>query len=42
MAMFRTNSGVSAQLAGNYASNNVPNSYATELKVGYAARFILW
>jgi hypothetical protein len=22
----------------NYASNNVPNSYATELKVGYAAR----
>jgi hypothetical protein len=40
MAMFRTNSGVfaSAQLAGNYASNNVPNSYATELKVGYAAR----
>lgn len=40
MAMFRTNSGVfaSAQLAGNYASNDVPNSYATELKVGYAAR----
>jgi hypothetical protein len=40
MAMFRTNSGIfaSAQLAGNYASNNVPNSYATELKVGYAAR----
>jgi hypothetical protein len=39
MAMFRTNSGVLLQqLAGNYASNNVPNSYATELKVGYAAR----
>jgi hypothetical protein len=40
MAMFRTNSGIfaSAQLAGNYASNNVPNSYATELKVGFAAR----
>jgi hypothetical protein len=28
----------SAQLAGNYASNDVPNSYATELKIGYAAR----
>jgi hypothetical protein len=39
MAMFRTNSGVLLQHnAGNYASNNVPNSYATELKVGYAAR----
>jgi hypothetical protein len=38
MAMFRTNSEFFAQLAGNYASNNVPNSYATELKVGYAAR----
>jgi hypothetical protein len=40
MAMFRMDSGVfaSAQLAGNYASNDVPNSYATELKVGYAAK----
>ncbi|NRT16878.1 hypothetical protein HNP99_003252 [Flavobacterium sp. 28A] len=40
MAMFRMDSGIfaSAQLAGNYASNDVPNSYATELKVGYAAR----
>jgi hypothetical protein len=40
MAMFKTNSGIfaSAQLAGNYASNDVPNSYATELKIGYAAR----
>jgi hypothetical protein len=40
MAMFRMNSGgfASAQLAGNYASNGVPNSYATELKIGYAAR----
>jgi hypothetical protein len=40
MAMFRMNSGAfaSAQLAGNYASNDVPNSYATELKIGYAAR----
>jgi hypothetical protein len=42
MAMFRTNSGVLLQqLAGNYASNNVPNSYATELKVGYAARLFM-
>lgn len=42
MAMFRMDSGVfaSAQLAGNYASNDVPNSYATELKVGYAAKYI--
>ncbi|CAM3090311.1 hypothetical protein [Flavobacterium frigoris] len=41
MAMFRMDSGVfaSAQLAGNYASNDVPNSYATELKVGYAAKY---
>jgi hypothetical protein len=32
----QNNSGVLLQqLAGNYASNNVPNSYATELKVGY-------
>jgi hypothetical protein len=40
MAMFRMNSGAfaSAQLAGNYASKDVPNSYATELKIGYAAR----
>jgi hypothetical protein len=40
MAMFRMNSGAfaSAQLAGNYASQDVPNSYATELKIGYAAR----
>ncbi|MCK8140772.1 hypothetical protein MW871_02595 [Flavobacterium sp. I-SCBP12n] len=40
MAMYKMNSGIfaSAQLAGNYASNDVPNSYATELKVGYAAR----
>ncbi|MFT5964603.1 MAG: hypothetical protein ACI9L6_001348 [Flavobacterium sp.] len=40
MAMFRMNSGAfaSAQLAANYASNHVPNSYATELKIGYAAR----
>lgn len=40
MAMIRMDSGLfaSAQLAGNYASNDVPNSYATELKVGYAAR----
>jgi hypothetical protein len=36
MAMFRTNSGFFA--SSSYASNNVPNSYATELKVGYAAR----
>ncbi|SHG13996.1 hypothetical protein SAMN05444396_10531 [Flavobacterium segetis] len=40
MAMYKTNSGIfaSAQLAGNYASNNVPNSYATELKIGFAAK----
>ena len=40
MAMFKMNSGVfaSAQLAGNYASNDVPNSVTTELKVGYAAK----
>ncbi len=39
MAMFKTNSGVfaSAQLAGNFASNDVPNSIATEVKVGFAA-----
>jgi hypothetical protein len=37
MAMFRTNRVLLRTLAGNYASNNVPNSY-TELKVGYAAR----
>ncbi|AWG20419.1 hypothetical protein FFWV33_02180 [Flavobacterium faecale] len=40
MAMFKMNSGVfaSGQVAGNYASNDVPNSVTTELKVGYAAK----
>jgi hypothetical protein len=39
MAMFRTNSGVFASAhCRKLCSNNVPNSYATELKVGYAAR----
>jgi hypothetical protein len=39
MAMFRTNSGVLLQhISRKLCSNNVPNSYATELKVGYAAR----
>ncbi|MCW2118102.1 hypothetical protein [Flavobacterium sp. 7A] len=40
MAMFKMNSGIfaSGQVAGNYASNNVPNSVTTELKVGYAAK----
>ncbi|NHN27393.1 hypothetical protein FIA58_017065 [Flavobacterium jejuense] len=39
MAMFKMNSGVfaSAQLAGNFASKEVPNSIATEVKLGYAA-----
>ncbi|MBB1194875.1 hypothetical protein DNC80_14490 [Flavobacterium sp. SOK18b] len=39
MAMYKMNSGVfaSAQFAGNFASNEVPNSYSSEVKLGYAA-----
>jgi hypothetical protein len=39
MAMFKMNSGLfaSAQLAGNYASDDVPNSITSEVKIGYAA-----
>jgi hypothetical protein len=37
MAMFRTRSFAST-ISRKLCSNNVPNSYATELKVGYAAR----
>ncbi len=37
--MFKMNSGlfVSGQFGGNLASNDVPNSYISELKLGYAA-----
>ncbi|MGA9637650.1 hypothetical protein [Flavobacterium sp.] len=40
MAMFKMDSGLfaSAQIANNVGSNNVPNNYTTELKVGYAAK----
>lgn len=39
LAMFKMNSGlfVSGQFGGNLASNDVPNSYISELKLGYAA-----
>lgn len=39
LAMFKMNSGVfaSGQFGGNLASNDVPNSYTSELKLGYAA-----
>ena len=37
--MFKMDSGLfaSGQIAGNYASNDVPNSITSELKIGYAA-----
>lgn len=40
VAMFKMNSGAfaSGQIAGNFASNDVPNSVTTELKLGYAAK----
>lgn len=39
LAMFEMNSGlfVSGQFGGNLTSNDVPNSYTSELKLGYAA-----
>ncbi|CAM3910769.1 MULTISPECIES: hypothetical protein [Flavobacterium] len=39
VAMFKMNSGffASGQFGGNLASNDVPNSYTSELKLGYAA-----
>lgn len=39
LAMFKMDSGVfaSGQIGGNLASNDVPNSYTSELKLGYAA-----
>ncbi|WP_445456640.1 hypothetical protein [Flavobacterium sp. HNIBRBA15423] len=39
LAMFKMNSGpfVSGQFGGSLASNDVPNSYISELKLGYAA-----
>lgn len=39
LAMFKMNSGIfaSGQFGGNLASNQVPNSYTSELKLGYAA-----
>lgn len=39
LAMFKMNSGlfVSGQFGGNLTSNDVPNSYISELKLGYAA-----
>jgi hypothetical protein len=37
--MFKMDSGIfaSGQIGGNIASNDVPNSYTSELKLGYAA-----
>ena len=39
LAMFKMDSGIfaSGQIGGNIASNDVPNSYTSELKLGYAA-----
>lgn len=39
MAMFKMNSGLfaSGQFAGNFASDEVPNSFSSEVKLGYAA-----
>lgn len=39
LAMFKMDSGIfaSGQIGGNVASNDVPNSYTSELKLGYAA-----
>ena len=39
LAMFKMDSGIfaSGQIGGNVATNDVPNSYTSELKLGYAA-----
>jgi hypothetical protein len=39
LAMFKMDSGIfaSGQFGGNFSSNDVPNAYTSEIKVGYAA-----